>query len=157
MCLSVLCFRISNNTLNRWMRPFQGQTIILTHQRTILAGEITRISHGAKITMTTHGQIMQATSIMPIILPIINPTFSISIIILPTIHLTFQTINRTFPTKLHNPPSRILNKKGEWLTLRETWKDTWRTKILSCKLCRARGSNEPISHSTEWETKGYLA
>ena len=88
---------------------FQGRTIILTHQRTILAGEITLISHGAKITMTIHDQIMLATSLMPIILPIINLTFSISIIILLTIHLTFQTINRTFPTKLHNPPSRILN------------------------------------------------
>ena len=50
------------------MRPFQGRTIILTHQRTILAREITRLSHGAKTTMTTHGQTMQATSIIPIIL-----------------------------------------------------------------------------------------
>jgi len=56
MCLrSVLYFRLSNNILNRWMQPFQGRIITLTHQCTILAGEITQISHGAKITMTTHG------------------------------------------------------------------------------------------------------
>jgi len=71
------------------------------YQLTILAREITQISHGTKITITTHGQIMQATSIMPIIVPIINQSFSISIIILPAIHLTFQTINKTFPTKFH--------------------------------------------------------
>ena len=34
------------------MRPFQGRTIILMHQRTILTREIIQISHGAKITMT---------------------------------------------------------------------------------------------------------
>jgi len=95
------------------MRPFQGQTMILTHQRRILAGEITQISHGANTTMTTHGQTMQATSIIPIILPIINLTFQITIIILPTIRLIFKIINKTFPTKLHNLPSRILNLKGE--------------------------------------------
>ena len=37
--------------------------------------KFTRISHGAKTTMTTHGQIIQATFIIPVILPIINPTF----------------------------------------------------------------------------------
>ena len=35
---------------------FSRPSIILTHRRTILAGEIARISHGAKTIMTTHGQ-----------------------------------------------------------------------------------------------------
>ena len=89
------------------MRPFQGRTMILTHQRIILAGEISQISHGASTTMTTHGRIMQATSIIPIILPIINPTFQIILTILPTI---FQII-----TKLSqpSPPSSFQNPQLE--------------------------------------------
>ena len=85
---------------------FQGRTMILTLQRTILAGEITQISHGANKIMTTPGQ---TTSIIPI-LPIIKPTFPITLTILSTI---FQIINKIFPTKLHHLPSRILNSKGE--------------------------------------------
>jgi len=85
----------------------------LTHKRTILTGELTRISHGAKTIMTTHGQTIQATSIILIILPIINPTFLIIITILTTICPTFQIINKTFLTNLHSLPSRILNLKGE--------------------------------------------
>jgi len=83
------------------------------HKRTILAGEITRISHGVKKTMSTPGQTIQATSIIPIILPIINPIFQITITILPTIRPNFQIMNKIFPTKLNNFPFRILNFKGE--------------------------------------------
>ena len=102
MCLrSVQYSKLNNNFLNRWMRPVQGPIIILTHQCTILAGEITRISHGAKITMTTLGQIMQATSIKSIILPIINPTFS---------------------TKLNNLPSKILHLRRKWLIFEKNMK-----------------------------------
>ena len=40
MCLrSVQYSKLSNNFLNRWMRPFQGRTMILMLQRTILAEE----------------------------------------------------------------------------------------------------------------------
>jgi len=46
--------------------------------------------------MTTHGQTIQATSIIPIILPIINPTFLITITILPIICPIFQIINKIF-------------------------------------------------------------
>ena len=92
------------------MRPFQGRTMILTLQRTILAGEITEISHRANKIMTTHDRTMQATSIIPIILSIINPTFQITLTILPT---NFQIINKIFPTNLQYRPSRILNLKGE--------------------------------------------
>jgi len=63
--------------------------------------------------MITDGQTMQATFIIPIILPIINPTFLITITILSTIHQNFQIISKTFPTKLHNLHSRILNMKRE--------------------------------------------
>jgi len=97
MCLrSIQCFKLNNNFLNRWMRPFKGPTIIPMHKRTILVGEITQISYGAKITITTHGQTIQTTSNIPINFPIINPTFQITIIILPTIHPNFQIINKTF-------------------------------------------------------------
>ena len=52
MCLrSVLCFKLNNTFQNRWMRSFQGLTMILTHQHIILAGEITQISYGANTTI----------------------------------------------------------------------------------------------------------
>jgi len=63
--------------------------------------------------MITHGQTIQTTSNIPIIISIINPTFQITITILPIIHPKFQIINKTFPIKLHNLPSRILNLRGE--------------------------------------------
>jgi len=61
--------------------------------------KITQISHGANITMTNHDRTMQATSMIPIILPIINPTFQITLTILPTI---FQ-----LSTKFSQPSSTI--------------------------------------------------
>jgi len=60
--------------------------------------------------MTTHGQTMQATSIILIVLLIINPTFQI---ILTILSIIFHIINKIFPTKLHNHPFRILSLKGE--------------------------------------------
>jgi len=80
--------------------------MILTLKRTILAGEITLISHRAKTTMTTQGKNI---SNIPIIikLPIINP---ITITILPIISLI---INKIFLTMLHNLPSKVLHLRKE--------------------------------------------
>jgi len=82
------------------------------HKHTILVGEITRVSHGVKIIMTTHGQTIPTASNISIILSIINLTFQTTITV-PTIYPKFQIINKIFPTMLHNLPSRILNLKGE--------------------------------------------
>ena len=62
------------------MRPFQGPITISMLKHTIMAGKITRISHGAKTTITTQDQTIQTTSNIPTIitiLPIIKPTFQI--------------------------------------------------------------------------------
>ena len=71
------------------MRPSQGPIIIITLKRTISAGEITRISHGAKIIMTTQGQTIPTTSN----LPLINTIFLAKFHTLPT---------EVFPEKIFN-------------------------------------------------------
>ena len=57
-------FQAQQHFLEPMNVAFQGRTMILTHQRTILAREIIKISHGANTTMTTHGRTRQATSII---------------------------------------------------------------------------------------------
>jgi len=78
-----------------------------------MAGEITRISHGLKTTMTTHGQTIQTTSNILIILPIINPTFQITSQFFQPSTQFFKIINKTFPIKLNNLPSKILHLRRE--------------------------------------------
>jgi len=71
------------------MQPFQGPITILILKHTILLGEITQISHGAKTIMITQGQITSNILIIITILSIINP---ITIIILPIINKIFLTM-----------------------------------------------------------------
>jgi len=74
-------------------------------KQTILAGEITRISRGAKTKMTTQGQITTNIPIIITIFSIINP---ITIAILPIINLILLIIIQPFLTMLHNLPSKVL-------------------------------------------------
>ena len=85
----VLFFMLSNCCPSIWMQPSQGPITIPTRKHTILAGEITQISHKAKNTMTILGQ-----------------TFPI------TFHL--PTINRVSLTKFHTLHSKILPLKRNW-------------------------------------------
>ena len=68
------------------MRPSQAPATILTHKRIIKAEEITRIFHGAKITMTILGLIFPITFNLP-------------------------TINRIFLANFHNLHFKILQLK----------------------------------------------
>ena len=92
------------------MRPFQGPITIFMLKRIILAGEITCISPGAKITMTTQDQTTSNILIIITIHFIINP---ITIIILPTINLILSIINRIFLTMLYNLLSKALHLRKE--------------------------------------------
>jgi len=119
MCLrNVQCSKLNNNFLNRWMQPFQGPTIISTHQQIILAREIILISHGVKIIMTNQSQTTSNIPIIITILPIIN---SITITII-TINLILPIINKTFLTMLHSLLSKILHLRKQWLILKRLWK-----------------------------------
>ena len=80
--------------------------------------------------MTTHGQTIQTTSIIPIILPIINPTFQITIIILPTINPIFSIIFSICGFCLFFSAYQEIVLQAyapDWLTylfqIRQIWKD----------------------------------
>jgi len=96
------------------MQPSQGTTTISMLKRTILAGEITRISRGPKTSMTTQGQTILTTSNLQII---------------NTILLT----NSIFSAKFHTLPTKVLQLKRN-LTWRRLWKckirDNWHTTIV---------------------------
>jgi len=96
--------------LSPCMQPFQGPITILMLKRTILAGEVTRISHGGKTTMATHGQTTSNFPIIITVLPIIN---QITIKLLPIINPILSIINKTFLTMLHNLLSKVLHWRKE--------------------------------------------
>jgi len=112
-----LCQQILPKPINA---AFSSPITIPMLKHTILTEEITRISHGAKVTMTTQSQTIQITSNIPTritIFAIINPTFLIIITILLIINPMFLIINKTFPTKLHNFRSKVpllISKRLIW-------------------------------------------
>jgi len=126
-------FQSSTNVFWAHDAAFSRSLTILVLKCTIMAEEITQISHWVKTIMITQGQ---TTSNIPIIITILSIINSITITILSIINLILPIINRTILIMLHNLLSKVLHLRKKWLILRRLWKGIWEIKNPSYRHCK---------------------